>query len=362
MDKKVLVKLDNVSKKFGKKYIIKNLSLVIYEGEFLTLLGASGCGKTTVLRMISGLEQVTEGKVYIDEKDVTNLDPTKREVNTIFQNFALFPHMTVKDNVGFGLKMKKVDKEEIEKRVKKVLKLVKLEGFEDRYPAELSGGQQQRVAIARGIIMNPKVLLLDESLCSLDLKLKRQMQIELKKIQKKSGITFIYVTHDQDEALTMSDRIVILNKGIIEQNDTPKNIYKYPNTTFVADFIGESNIFEGIITSIVDGIVYIKINDDVTLTISNTNEYKKGDKINLLVRPEDIKVSENVLKDSIKGIVEDVIYDGAITKLVVDVNNKLKIKITTFDDHTYDEGEEVYLKPLKDSVIVIKDSKNEKRK
>jgi len=354
MEKKVLVKLDNVSKKFGKKYIIKNLSLDIYEGEFLTLLGASGCGKTTVLRMISGLEQVTEGKVYIDDVDVTNLDPTKREVNTIFQNFALFPHMTVTDNVAFGLKMKKTTKEEIEKRVKKAIKLVKLEGFENRYPAELSGGQQQRVAIARGIVMNPKVLLLDESLCSLGLKLKRQMQLELKKIQKKLGITFIYVTHDQDEALTMSDRIVIINKGIIEQNDTPKNIYKYPKTNFVADFIGESNLFEGTVMSKVDGNVYIKVNDDIVLTINDNGEYKKGDNVNLMIRPEDFKSSQNVLKDSIKGIVEDVIYDGAITKLVIDVNKKIKIKVTTFDDHTYDEGEDIYLKPLKDSVVVIK--------
>lgn len=354
MEKKVLVKLDNVSKKFGKKYIIKNLSLDIYEGEFLTLLGASGCGKTTVLRMISGLEQVTEGKVYIDNVDVTNLDPTKREVNTIFQNFALFPHMTVTDNVSFGLKMKKTQKEEIEKRVKKAIKLVKLEGFENRFPAELSGGQQQRVAIARGIVMNPKVLLLDESLCSLDLKLKRQMQLELKKIQKKLGITFIYVTHDQDEALTMSDRIIIINKGIIEQNDTPKNIYKYPKTNFVADFIGESNLFEGTVMSKVDGNVYIKVNDDIVLTINDNGEYKKGDNVNLMIRPEDFKSSQNVLKDSIKGIVEDVIYDGAITKLVIDVNKKIKIKVTTFDDHTYDEGEDIYLKPLKDSVVVIK--------
>ena len=354
MEKKILVRLENVSKKFGDKYIIKNLSLDIYEGEFLTLLGASGCGKTTVLRMISGLEQVTDGKVYIDEKDVTNLDPTKREVNTIFQNFALFPHLTVTDNIAFGLKMKKVNKEEIAKRVKKAIKLVKLEGLEDRYPRELSGGQQQRVAIARGVVMNPKVLLLDESLCSLDLKLKRQMQIELKKIQKKLGITFIYVTHDQDEALTMSDRIVIINKGIIEQNDTPKNIYKFPKTTFVADFIGESNIFEGKVMSVVDGNVYVKVNDEVILTFDDNGEYKKGDNLNLLVRPEDFKSSQNVLKDSIKGIIEDVIYDGVITKLVVNVNDKLKIKVTTFDDHTYDEGENIYLKPIKNSVVVIK--------
>jgi len=354
MEKKILVKLDNVSKKFGKKYIIKNLSLDIYEGEFLTLLGASGCGKTTVLRLISGLEKVTEGKVYIDEKEVTNLDPTKREVNTIFQNFALFPHMTVKDNISFGLKMKKVSPEEIEKRVKKAIKLVKLEEFENRYPGELSGGQQQRVAIARGIIMNPKVLLLDESLCSLDLKLKRQMQIELKKIQKKLGITFIYVTHDQDEALTMSDRIVIINKGIIEQNDTPKNIYKYPNTKFVADFIGESNLFEGKIISKIDGKCYVKINDDLTIVINDDN-YKLKEDIDLMVRPEDIKISENNLKDSVKGIVEDYIYDGAITKLVVNINNKIKIKVTTFDDTTFEEDETVYLKFNKDKIVVIKD-------
>lgn len=360
--KNVLVKLENVTKKYGKKVIIKNLSLEVYEGEFLTLLGPSGCGKTTVLRIISGLEQATAGKIYIENNDVTNIDPTKREVNTIFQNLALFPHMTVKENISFGLKMKKIDKEEIEKKVKKTLKLVKLEGFENRLPSELSGGQQQRVAIARGIIMNPKVLLLDESLCSLDLKLKRQMQIELKKIQKKSGITFIYVTHDQDEALTMSDRIVILNKGIIEQNDTPRNIYKYPTSSFVADFIGESNIFEGRILSIVDDNTYVKINDDIILSINNNEEYKRESNITLMIRPEDIKISQNELKESIKGIIEDVIYDGAITKLVVNINNKTKIKVTTFDDKTFDEGEAVYLKPLKDSVVVIKENKNEKGK
>jgi len=362
MEKKILVKLDNVSKKFSQKYIIKNLSLDIYEGEFLTLLGASGCGKTTVLRLISGLDQVTEGKVYIDGVDVTNLDPTQREVNTIFQNFALFPHMTVKDNVAFGLKMKKVSSEEIEKRVKKAIKLVKLEGYETRYPSELSGGQQQRVAIARGIVMNPKVLLLDESLCSLDLKLKRQMQIELKKIQKKLGITFIYVTHDQDEALTMSDRIVIINKGIIEQNDTPKNIYKNPNTKFVADFIGESNIFEGVITSKVDNHAYVSINDDLTLIIENNNDYKLKETLNLMIRPEDIKISEHNLKDSVKGVVEDYIYDGAITKLVVNINDKLKIKVTTFDDATFEENETVYLKFNKNTIVVIGNNQNEKEK
>ena len=356
---KVIVKLDNISKKFNTKYVIKNLSLDIYEGEFITLLGSSGCGKTTILRMISGLDHVTEGKVYIDNIDVTDVDPTKREVNTIFQNFALFPHMTVEENISFGLKMKKVKQEEIDKRVKKVIKLVKLEEFIDRYPKELSGGQQQRVAIARGVVMNPKVLLLDESLCSLDLKLKRQMQIELKKIQKKLGITFIYVTHDQDEALTMSDRIAIINKGVIEQLDTPQNIYNYPKTTFIADFIGESNILQGEITKIKDEITEIKINNNIILTIPNNEKDVIGNKINILVRPENIKVSTNVLKDSIKGIVKDIVYDGSVNKLFIELDENLILKVNTQDKIDFKEDSIVYLKIEKNNVVPIRGKKNE---
>ena len=351
---KVIVKLDHVSKSFNDKIIIKDLSLDIYEGEFLTLLGPSGCGKTTILRMISGLEHVTSGKVYIDDNDVTDVDPTKREVNTIFQNFALFPHMTVWDNVSFGLKMKKISKEEINKRVNKVLKLVKLEGFEDRLPGQLSGGQQQRVAIARGIVMNPKVLLLDESLCSLDLKLKRAMQIELKKIQKKLGITFIYVTHDQDEALTMSDRIVIIDKGIIQQNDTPQNIYMYPKTTFVADFIGESNIMSGEIVSFNDNTVNIKVDNNIFFTVLGDEKDKIGDKINIMVRPENIKISNNSLKNGICGVVKDVIYDGAITKLFIDTEGDLNLKVNVQGIVNLKEEDEVYLKIEKDSIIPIR--------
>lgn len=358
---KKIVELKNVVKKYGKKTIVKNVNLDVYEGEFLTLLGPSGCGKTTILRLISGLETVTEGSVYIDGVDVTNLPASKRQVNTIFQNFALFPHMTVYENISFGLRMRKVSEDEIDKEVKKIIKLVKLEGFEDRYPKELSGGQQQRVAVARGVVMKPKVLLLDESLGALDLKLKKQMQIELKRIQKRLGMTFIYVTHNQEEALTMSDRIVIINKGIIEQNDTPKNIYKNPSTKFVADFIGESNIFEGKIISKIDEKCYVQINDDLILII-NDEGYKNKEEVTLMVRPEDIKISENNLKDSVKGTVEDYIYDGAITKLVVNINNKLKIKVTTFDDTSFEEGEIVYLKFNKDKIATIKENKNERKK
>ena len=242
--KKVMVKLENVTKNFDEKKIIKGIDLEIYEGEFLTFLGPSGCGKTTLLRTISGLEEVSSGKVYIDDVDVTNMSPQKRDVNTIFQNFALFNHMSVQKNIEFGLKMKKINKEEIEKRTKNIIKTVQLQDFANAMPLQLSGGQQQRVALARGLVNNPKVLLLDEPLSSLDLKLRKKMEIELKQIQKKSGITFIYVTHDQDEALSMSDRIAIINKGVIEQIDTPENIYNKPHTLFVADFIGESNKFK----------------------------------------------------------------------------------------------------------------------
>ena len=357
----VIVKLDHVTKKYGDKTIIKDLSLDIYEGEFLTLLGPSGCGKTTILRMISGLELVSEGKIYIGDADVTDVDPTKREVNTIFQNFALFPHMTVWDNISFGLKMKKVSSDEIEKRVKRAIKLVKLEGFEDRLPGQLSGGQQQRVAIARGIVMNPKVLLLDESLCSLDLKLKRAMQIELKKIQKKLGITFIYVTHDQDEALTMSDRIVIIDKGVIQQNDTPQNIYMYPNTTFVADFIGESNIIDGEIVSINKEECLVKVEDGVLYKIDKNDVDEVGKKINIMVRPENIKVSVNSLKDSIHGIVQDVIYDGAVTKLFIDTDGELNLRVNVHGIVSLKEGDSVYLKIERDSIVPIRGKNYEKK-
>lgn len=242
MHKEVLVRLENVSKSFGEKTIIRNLSLDIFAGEFLTLLGPSGCGKTTVLRMISGLESVSDGRVFIDGKDVTEIPAAKREVNTIFQDFALFPHLTVWENVDFGLKMKKIPKDDRVKRIKSALRLVKLSGFEERYPSQLSGGQKQRVAIARGIVMDHSLLLLDESLASLDLKLKREMQLELKKLQKHLDMTFVYVTHDQDEALTMSDRIAIMNAGKVVQLGTPEEIYKKPKNAFVESFISDIDL------------------------------------------------------------------------------------------------------------------------
>lgn len=357
---KVVVKLDKIVKIFNGKAVIKNLSLDVYEGEFLTLLGPSGCGKTTILRMISGLEHVSSGKVFIDGVDVTDIDPTKREVNTIFQNFALFPHMSVWENVSFGLKMKKVPQEEIKKRVSNVLRLVKLDGFEDRLPGQLSGGQQQRVAIARGVVMNPKVLLLDESLCSLDLKLKRQMQIELKRIQKKLGITFIYVTHDQDEALTMSDRIVIIDRGNIQQIDSPKEIYERPKTTFVADFIGESNISSCEVIKVKGNTTFVKIPDGIIFEVDNEND-SVGDKFSIMIRPENIKIVRREGNDGIPGIVRDVVYDGSITKLFVDTIGEFDLKVNAKGTIDIEEGDNVFVKIDRECVIPIRGKGHEKR-
>lgn len=354
MKDNVIVKLENVSKKFDDKYVIKNFSLDIYEGEFITLLGSSGCGKTTVLRMISGLENVTSGKVYIDSKDVTNVDATKREVNTIFQNFALFPKMTVKENVAFGLRMKKMDEKEIEKKVSFAIDLVKLKGYENRYPHDLSGGQQQRVAIARGIVMNPKVLLLDESLCSLDLKLRKSMQIELKKLQKKLGITFIYVTHAQDEALSMSDRIAIINKGDIVQLDTPENIYNHPKNVFVADFIGEANIIPAKVIKKIDGGINVKMLENFLIDIKTEEEFEKGEDIKVVVRPEDIAVSKNELVGSIKGVIIDSTYSGNSTNLIIDIPGDFDIKVSTTDESKFRENENVYIKFDSNKIVPLR--------
>ena len=249
-ERKAIVQLKNITKSFGDNQVLKPISLDIYEGEFLTLLGSSGCGKTTTLRIIAGFETPTEGNVYIEDKDVTELAPYNRDVNTVFQSYALFPHMTVFDNIAFGLVEKKMDKKEIKKKVLEMLDLVQLHGFEKRKPSQMSGGQKQRVAIARALVNSPKVLLLDEPLGALDLKLRKQMQVELKRLQKKLGITFVYVTHDQEEALTMSDRIAVMHQGHFEQIGTAKEIYENPQTKFVASFIGESNIFEANVDTI----------------------------------------------------------------------------------------------------------------
>jgi len=240
--KDIILKLNAIQKSFDGTEVLKGIDLDIGRGEFITLLGASGCGKTTTLRIIAGLESPDKGSVLLEGKDITNLEPNKRNVNTVFQNYALFPHMNVADNVGYGLRIKKMPKAEIAGRVAEALKLVQLEEYGKRMPDQLSGGQRQRIAIARAVVNEPKVLLLDEPLGALDLKLRRQMQLELKRLQKQLGITFIYITHDQEEAINMSDRIAVMNKGVLEQVGTPNEIYYQPRTSYVADFVGNANI------------------------------------------------------------------------------------------------------------------------
>ena len=260
-----IVDIKEVNKIYGTNHVVKDLNLQVEEGEFLTLLGSSGCGKTTTLRMIAGFEEPTTGTICVEGEPIEDKEPFERDVNTVFQSYALFPHKTIYDNVAYGLKMKKVPKKEIKERVTEMLEMVQLSGFEKRYPSQLSGGQKQRVAIARALINRPKVLLLDEPLGALDLKLRKQMQLELKRLQKKLNITFIYVTHDQEEALTMSDRIAIMHDGVMDQIGSPSEIYERPATKFVATFIGETNVFDGTIKSIQDGKAIIGIeNGDVT--------------------------------------------------------------------------------------------------
>lgn len=334
-----IVNLIAVEKSFGKNKVVKNMNIEIVEGEFLTLLGPSGCGKTTTLRMIAGFEEASSGIIKVQGVSVEDKEPYERDVNTVFQNYALFPHMTVFDNIAYGLKIRKRPKDEINERVNEMLDLVQLKGYEQRKPDALSGGQKQRVAIARALINNPKVLLLDEPLGALDLKLRKQMQVELKRLQKKLGITFVYVTHDQEEALTMSDRIAVMNEGVIEQLATPREIYGKPLTKFVAGFIGESNIFDGKVISSTDGILSVETSSG-TIKVKG-NGFEAGENIHVSIRPEYIKVSENPTEGfNLKGSIKDFIYMGTVVKTSVDLKDNKELKYSRFEkDEGYKEGD-----------------------
>ena len=300
----VSLELKEIKKSFTEgEAVLDNISLEISKGEFVTLLGSSGCGKTTTLRIIAGLEQPDTGSVWLDGREVTGLEPNQRDVNTVFQNYALFPHMNVAENIGYGLKLKKVPKSEIRKKVSQMLELVQLEGYEKRKPSELSGGQKQRVAIARALVNNPEVLLLDEPLGALDLQLRRAMQIELKHLQKKLGITFIYITHDQEEAINMSDRIAVMRDGRFEQIGTPDEIYNHPKTSYVATFVGNANILHGVAESIQGENAIVKIGNDRVIVKLETSQQdtentgakqylSAGEKVTLAVRSENILLQE----------------------------------------------------------------------
>ena len=303
----ISLELKEIKKSFTEREaVLDNISLEISKGEFITLLGSSGCGKTTTLRIIAGLEQPDAGSVWLDGREVTGLEPNQRDVNTVFQNYALFPHMNVAENIGYGLKLKKVPKSEIRKKVSQMLELVQLEGYEKRKPSELSGGQKQRVAIARALVNNPKVLLLDEPLGALDLQLRRAMQIELKHLQKKLGITFIYITHDQEEAINMSDRIAVMRDGRIEQIGTPDEIYNHPKTSYVATFVGNANILHGVVESIQGQNAIVKIGNDKVIVKLETSQQDTedtgakqhlaaGENVTLAVRSENILLQETAV-------------------------------------------------------------------
>ena len=310
----ISLELKNIKKSFTEgEAVLDDISLVISQGEFITLLGSSGCVKTTILRIIVGLEQPDEGSVWLDGREVTGLEPNQRDVNTVFQNYALFPHMNVAENIGYGLKLKKVPKAEIKKKVSRMLELVQLEGYEKRKPSELSGGQKQRVAIARALVNNPKVLLLDEPLGALDLQLRRAMQIELKHLQKKLGITFIYITHDQEEAINMSDRIAVMKGGRIEQMGTPDEIYNHPKTSYVATFVGNANILHGVVESVQGETAVVKIgNDKVAVNLgtdqqnAGTGRYPAaGEKVTLAVRSENVQLEETMTSENLAGRTDD---------------------------------------------------------
>lgn len=329
----VSLELKEIKKSFTEgEAVLDNISLEISKGEFITLLGSSGCGKTTTLRIIAGLEQPDAGSVWLDGREVTGLEPNQRDVNTVFQNYALFPHMNVAENIGYGLKLKKVPKSEIRKKVSQMLELVQLEGYEKRKPSELSGGQKQRVAIARALVNNPKVLLLDEPLGALDLQLRRAMQIELKHLQKKLGITFIYITHDQEEAINMSDRIAVMKDGRIEQIGTPDEIYNHPKTSYVATFVGNANILHGAAESIQGENAIVKIGNDRAIVKLETSQQDTGDtrakqylaageKVTLAVRSENILLQETaVIGDT--GTDHRDIVDISVSGGGLDAHNK----------------------------------------
>lgn len=331
-----ILQLKNITKNFGNTTIINNLSFDVYKGEFLTLLGASGCGKTTTLRIVAGLEIPDSGTVLLEDKDVTYTEPNKRDVNTVFQNYALFPNMTVAKNVAYSLKLKHKDKDEIKKTVDDMLKLVQLEGYGRRMPAELSGGQRQRVAIARASVSEPSVMLLDEPLGALDLQLRRQMQVELKRLQKHMGITFIYVTHDQEEAINMSDRIAVMRAGKFEQIGSPRDIYDHPKTSYVAEFVGSSNILTGTVKAIEDKKILIENAAGTGYAILDEGHVQVGQKVTFAVRSENIELNQDKQADyGLKATLLEKTFAGGLLRMTLKTQGGTEIIASSYgiDSH-----------------------------
>lgn len=339
-----ILELKHIHKTFDDKTIIDDLSFQIQKNEFITLLGPSGCGKTTTLRIIGGFEKPDSGQVLFHGTDITNYPPEKRELNTVFQSYSLFPHMNVEDNIAFGLRLKKKSKTYIRDRISYALRLVNLEGFEKRRPVSLSGGQQQRIAIARAVVNEPKILLLDEPLGALDLKLRQEMQHELIRLKNELGITFIYVTHDQEEALTMSDRIIVMNQGIIQQVGNPVDIYNEPQNAFVADFIGESNIIDGIMVRdrlvTIGGVAFPCVDEG----------FSPNQLVDVVIRPEDVELvePENGLTT---GIVRDIVFKGVHYEIQVD--SQIGISFLVQTTQAFSVGTSVGIRVIPDNIHIM---------
>ncbi|MDP9285219.1 MAG: ABC transporter ATP-binding protein [Actinomycetota bacterium] len=322
-DRSVAIALEGVGKRFGKAAAVRDVSLSILEGEFFSLLGPSGCGKTTTLRMIAGFEVPDEGRILLQGQDGTSVSPNRRPVNMVFQQYALFPHMSIYDNVAFGLKVKRVPRRDHHDRVHEILRIVELEGLGGRRPRQLSGGQQQRVALARALVNRPAALLLDEPLGALDVKLRKQMQLELKRIQHELGTTFVYVTHDQDEALAMSDRIAVMNGGRVEQIGEPREIYEHPATSFVADFIGSLNAFDFTAHELIGGFAVMRLAERERIVVAVGPETRAGDSFRVAVRPERIQIRPvgSAAPDggsSLEGTIAEIVYLGMYTQFHVE--------------------------------------------
>lgn len=345
-DNKVIISLEGVSKWFGDKQVLSDINLKIKQGEFVTLLGPSGCGKSTTLRLIAGFLEPDEGTILLEGRDISELPPHKRPLNTVFQRYALFPHLDVYDNVAFGLKLSDVPEDEIVKRVKKALKIVNMTGYEDRDVESLSGGQQQRVAVARAIINKPKVLLLDEPLAALDLKMKRDMQLEIKEMHKELGITFIYVTHDQEEACMLSDTVVVMNNGKIQQIGTPADIYNEPINSFVADFIGEANILNG--TMIRDcRVSFAGYEFDCV-----DEGFGENVPVDVVVRPEDLQIPRDQRKSRFYGTVTSCTFMGVHHRIFIDTESGYELMAQSYVKH--DVGERVGMMILPENIQVMK--------
>jgi spermidine/putrescine transport system ATP-binding protein len=331
-----ILNLKNIHKNYQGEEIIKNVNFSVNNGEFVAILGPSGCGKTTILRLIGGFEKPDSGSIFINNLEVNNISPSNRKVNTVFQSYALFPHMNVFDNIAFGLVVEGKSKDYIKNEVSQIAKKVGLEKFLLRTPDQLSGGQKQRVAIARAIIKKPHILLLDEPLSALDKKLRQKMQVELKKLQKNLGITFIFVTHDQEEALSVADKVIVMSDGKIEQIGTPRDVYETPSNLFVAQFVGEINVFDAEITKVSNNKITLYVENEVTYTTKSNENFKVGDKVKLLFRPEDLRTEtikySKTLKNVFIGKIEDTTYKGATLDSSIVLKSGKKIKASEFFD------------------------------